>query len=372
MLNFDEFRAVNNREKAKLTSVKFASETISINNKKKEKTKNSEFDEKSYDENMKPISPKLNISFVSSLLESVGEFLELHQMQSVYIFLLLIDTFTALAELYLNNLPNKLILMFIAKASLLKVVRSFSTFALLFFVCEITAVFIVFHSQALGHLGYIVDLVILAIQTHAEMEGHGKYSRLLNILRFWRLFRLFSSMVLMEKLDHQVTRHSLDTTEDLLRQRDSELLTVREDLLKETDARRSVEEMLQSYKDEVDTLNEALKIAAMDIAEVAQTEGGDDDLDYLDDEDDDEQFDEHSALGPPGSVSSGTLSRTKNLGFEDALSSKYSRASNKSTIMRAVMDDNLRRASPANVQSHPSSGHSGAFVVHENGSFEQR
>jgi hypothetical protein len=36
--------------------------------------------------------------------------------------------------------------------------------------------------------------------------------------------------------------------------------------------------MLQSYKEEVDTLNEALKIAAMDIAEVGQA---DDDDDYF-------------------------------------------------------------------------------------------
>lgn len=33
-----------------------------------------------------------------------------------------------------------------------------------------------------------------------------------------------------------------------------------------------MEEMLQNYKEEVDTLNEALKIAAMDIAEVAEAE----------------------------------------------------------------------------------------------------
>jgi len=42
------------------------------------------------------------------------------------------------------------------------------------------------------------------------------------------------------------------------------------ELEQEKEARKAIEEMLQSYKEEVDTLNEALKIAAQDIAEVGQ------------------------------------------------------------------------------------------------------
>eukprot|EP01034_Spumella_vulgaris_P026653 gene26653-33265_t len=148
-----------------------------------------------------------------------------------------------------------------------------------------------------------------------------------------------------------------------------------EELTKESEARRSVEEMLQSYKEEVDTLNEALKIAAMDIAEVAQTDGVDDDLDYLDDDDDDEEEDQRSQ-GPTGSVSSGSASR-RSAGYEDAVSSKYGRGGNKSAIMRAVMDDNLRRVSatggaPQQQASSSSTAGRGAFVVHENGTFEKR
>eukprot|EP01035_Chromulina_nebulosa_P020031 gene20031-26008_t len=54
----------------------------------------------------------------------------------------------------------------------------------------------------------------------------------------------------------------------------------------EKDSRNAIEDMLAGYKEEVDTLNEALKIAAMDIAEAAQTniddELSDDNLDDID------------------------------------------------------------------------------------------
>merc|ERR1711907_398623 len=56
---------------------------------------------------------------------------------------------------------------------------------------------------------------------------------------------------------------------------------VEEDLKREKEARTSVEAMLADYKEEVDTLNEALKIAARDIAEVGEA---DDDLFLTDDE----------------------------------------------------------------------------------------
>ncbi|CAM9571772.1 unnamed protein product [Choristocarpus tenellus] len=48
---------------------------------------------------------------------------------------------------------------------------------------------------------------------------------------------------------------------------------LRETLKRETDARGRVGEMLKGYKDEVETLNEALKIAAMDIAAARVTVG---------------------------------------------------------------------------------------------------
>ena len=51
--------------------------------------------------------------------------------------------------------------------------------------------------------------------------------------------------------------------------------------------------MLRGYKDEVETLSEALKIAAIDVAEAAQQQLMEDDGVFVDDEDD-EFFDDGS------------------------------------------------------------------------------
>jgi hypothetical protein len=76
----------------------------------------------------------------------------------------------------------------------------------------------------------------------------------------------------VEKELHLDTKLELDDKIIVIAKFDSETRRLENELSKEKDARDSIELMLQNYKDEVDTLNEALKIAAMDIAEVAQAD----------------------------------------------------------------------------------------------------
>lgn len=71
---------------------------------------------------------------------------------------------------------------------------------------------------------------------------------------------------------HLDTKLELEEKIIIITKFDSETRRLENELSKEKDARDSIEAMLQNYKDEVDTLNEALKIAAMDIAEVAQAD----------------------------------------------------------------------------------------------------
>ena len=95
--------------------------------------------------------------------------------------------------------------------------------------------------------------------------------------------------------------------------------------------------MLQNYKEEVDTLNEALKIAAMDIAEVAEAEE-----DFLSDDDDEAS----------GSVS---YNQEKPLGTErDA-------DRNKDELYKLARGDNFN--APQKYST---------FVVHSDGTFEHK
>jgi hypothetical protein len=95
--------------------------------------------------------------------------------------------------------------------------------------------------------------------------------------------------------------------------------------------------MLQNYKEEVDTLNEALKIAAMDIAEVAEAE---DDFFSSDDENMD------SSVQADG---------------QDTVGGERDPQKNKDELYRLAMS-----GSAANNQK------STTFVIHDDGTFEHK
>ena len=107
----------------------------------------------------------------------------------------------------------------------------------------------------------------------------------MNIFRLWRCIRLFNSVVNKEKKMTKVIAKKCSALEVDCKNLKAEIQRFEINLLKEKVAKNAVEDMLQVYKEEVDTLNEALKIAAMDIAEVAQAEDDfstDEDVDFVD------------------------------------------------------------------------------------------
>jgi len=154
---------------------------------------------------------------------------------------------------------------------------------------------------------------------------------------------------------------------------------------------------LQSYKEEVDTLNEALKIAAMDIAEVAEA---DDDL--LSDEDayGDEDLDSiltgtsrgGAGAGAGGGAGAGAgagggragASEVDDEGFSDAAGSKRDKAFNTASMLREARKD--YRSGPGGSRAGGGGGGGGSsvgsastrgggsvtFVVGQSGTYEQR
>lgn len=234
------------------------------------------------------------------------------------------------------------------------------TFALSFFVCEILVVILVFGRNTLTHFGYAVDLLIIGIQLHSEhkLSRGANFSRLLNLFRLWRLFRLFTSMVQSEKDRQSNELILLDKVRDQLRVREIEVSELKSEVDKEREARDAIESMLSSYKDEVDTLNEALRIAAMDIADVAQgdEEGG--------------EYGEHGDDGDDGSsLNSEEDADEAAAGASGSSSNDRRRPVSKSAMMRAVMSDSLNFPSSAAQQGRSTKA---AFLVHEDGTFERK
>ena len=212
----------------------------------------------------------------------VGDFLEMPQVQGFVVAVMVLDTFSAFAQLLMRldsygaaarsvatamEEPGlrfsimRLVHRLTASAAVLGgALSSFSGFALLFSALEICATLVVFHVAMVGHIGYATDCLVVSIQIWTEYTGDGLQSRLLNLLRFWRLARLVASLVAIEKEAHALSRKLLSESEGSKNLLQDGARRMEEELEREKEARRAVDEMLASYKEEVDTLNEALKV----------------------------------------------------------------------------------------------------------------
>ena len=80
--------------------------------------------------------------------------------------------------------------------------------------------------------------------------------------------RLMNTLLTTKETKLQETKDAWDTDLQILEETRVEIARLEDNLRRELDSKKRVETMLRSYKDEVETLNEALKIAALDIAQV--------------------------------------------------------------------------------------------------------
>lgn len=311
---------------------------------------------------------------------SLGDFLEMPQFQTFVVIMLMLDTFSALAQLLLGNLiaasesgqsgesisDGTIIPVFLGIFTwqiFSDALITFSGFALVFFAFEIGAVLMAFRTRVSGHWGYLMDAVIVSSQLYGELTTDwGVANRLLNLLRMWRLVRLVSYVVGLERAEHDATKLVLETTQTHLGQAKSDNLRGKQELAREQEARVTVDEMLAGYKEEVDTLNEALKIAAMDIAEVAEA-----DEDLLSDEDDE--------LGLGEEEEEDLASVVDDEGFAEAYQGRYDKQKNQADMMAQIGRDRDRDgggsvrsgASRASSKSQPVT-----FVIGEDGSFKKK
>lgn len=418
-LSFEEFRAIQSRERNRQKSEKTLGKT---------KTSGSSTSQSSSSNN-KPRNPDGKLGSESrterksgtsegdgdegirndkpGLFGSIGEFLELHQMQIFVIVILVLDSFASFAEMYLKltELSNengnvsgiaggkkasgtlaaildswsssesalisffamalkKYLVDYIEIQFILDCLRSFTSFTLFFFTLEVAALLIAFGVNVIGHYGYATDLFVVAIQLLLELRGNGKETRLLNIFRFWRVARLVNALVGVEKELHEETKELLQLKDVEMKKVESESRRIAGEFAKEKEARDAIEEMLQNYKNEVETLNEALKIAAMDIAEVAQA---DDDYFMSDDEEDVDDLGDAESLRT-GSASATSTNRGGGNLYMDAAASEYDRVRNKEVLYREA-----RAAAAESMEGSSNASNTGVtFLVHQDGTFEKK
>ncbi|CAM9395644.1 unnamed protein product [Ectocarpus sp. 13 AM-2016] len=153
--------------------------------------------------------------------------------------------------------------------------QSFTGFTIILFAIEMVMLLAAFREKFFRHAGYILDLLVVSFCLYQEISGKGKGVRLLGALRVWRVARVMNTLLLSADEAHNLTRDTLRLAEKSTQDLDIDRRRLQETLRREVEARKRVDKMLRGYKDEVETLNEALKIAAMDIAAAAASAGKD-------------------------------------------------------------------------------------------------
>ena len=103
-------------------------------------------------------------------------------------------------------------------------------------------------------------------------EGNTNTIRLLGFLRLWRLSRLHETLVAAERTRTEEKAQEARTERERAPRAEVERARLEGVAAESANARQRLEKMARAFKDEIDTLNEALVIAARDIAEAADSD----------------------------------------------------------------------------------------------------
>jgi len=175
---------------------------------------------------------------------------------------------------------------------ILRLLTSLTSFTTICFVIELCGLIYAFGINFFSHHGYCIDMSIIVVCIGNNMYNTGLDLifplAFLGFLRFWRIARLVSMMISNVERKNDVTKSMLMQTEMQLKTKTMQYNRLDASLRNEVDLRKQVEKALLSYKDEIETLKEALKIAAMDVAMAAKDDIATLAMDTIGEDDEDE------------------------------------------------------------------------------------
>lgn len=310
MKSFEEYHTSQKRQRAWQEATK--KEYDQIVNQSKEtnvKAPNQDDDDTIADIQNDEDNNNNNISKMKILprKEKIGRLLESYEVQLFIVILIYIDLVTCTIMYVLENdvgtLTNSIKVEKVVDddSNLMRFLSSLCNFTIICFVLELCALMYSFGYKFFTHFGYLLDLIIVSlillsntIETNGGDVQHivGGFLLLLLLqlielfiplqlflgyLRFWRIARLVSTMVKEVEDDHQETKSKLQLLKKHVDIKQMECNHLEASNSNEVILRKEVEKSLHAYKDEVETLKEALKIAAWDIALTVTDEGGTED-----------------------------------------------------------------------------------------------
>merc|ERR1740124_1448644 len=270
-LSFEEFHTAQKRERA--------SQSVATNNKNRPPANEaSTRDADNANDKLPTTATKSSWS-----QRTIGKTLETCEVQFAVSALIYLDLIASTLLLFINNHRTETYGSSTAQTIYHEhslptcVLTSFQNFTLICFVLELTALLYAFRLSTLSHLGYVTDiLIVLTIVYDGAYGPAGIPLRLLGLLRVWRIARLVATAVDGVRALHDVTRLEGGRAEGRVGELGAEVERLEEEGRLEREGRVEVERMLRGFKDEADTLKEALQIAAVEVAGVAEEELGED------------------------------------------------------------------------------------------------
>ena len=210
--------------------------------------------------------------------ERIGIFLQGQECQVFVLVLTAVDISCALVQIYAAAGAISPPAWF---AHALRFLEYQSVFTVLVFVMEALLLLFAFGATLFSHLGYTLDCLVAVVTLGYRVTSDVRVVSLFGFVRVWRIVRLVNRAVASHEEGAQAAREALLIEQECARQALEDKSSAEERLQREIGSRKRVEEMLKTYKDEVETLREALHIAAQSIAEAGGGAGPDIDVGQL-------------------------------------------------------------------------------------------
>jgi len=203
-----------------------------------------------------------------SLAARAGVVAEMEEVQLASATLILVDLAASAVRC---AAPSGIVIV----ARFVEALTGFTVFAFLF---ELVALVAAFGIRACAtHPGYAVDGLVVGLCLRADLVDADDRARHLvrlggGFLRLWRFARYHDAVVARHRAETLEAQDRVEAEQTASLRAQLETAKVEASLRDARAAQTRLEHMCKAYKDEIDTLNEALAIAAMDVAEAADEE----------------------------------------------------------------------------------------------------
>lgn len=119
-----------------------------------------------------------------------------------------------------------------------------------------------------SNMGYMLDTVLIGTRLVGMPHSH-----LTGFLRVWRLFHLVETYISIETQTHTETKHELSRQLRIVGEFEKKVQTMESDLAHEKLLSEKNRDITKECQDEIETLREALRIAAIEVAAATAIQG---------------------------------------------------------------------------------------------------